>query len=65
MRALGPLYEILALGEARFRPKLINDSRMTITSKLLSPAVYHLPDMVLEFVAYLLDPQPRKESIIE
>lgn len=39
--------------------------RVAITSKLLSPAVYHLPDMVLEFVAYLLDPQPRKESIIE
>lgn len=66
MRTLGPLYEILALGEARFRSKLISVSRMTVTSKVLSPVMYHLPDMVLEFVVYLLlDPQPGKVSIIE
>lgn len=43
-------------GRARFRPKLISASRMTIMSKLLSPDMYHLPDRMLEFVAYLLDP---------
>lgn len=35
-------------------------------SKLLSPVRYYMPDMMLEFVAsLLLDPQPRKVSIIE
>lgn len=39
---------------------------MTIMAKLLSPIRYHMPDMMLEFVvSLLLDPQPRKVSIIE
>lgn len=46
MRVLGPLYEILALGEARFRSKLISASRMTVTSKVVSPVMYHLPEFV-------------------
>lgn len=66
MRPLGPLYKILAAGEAGLRPKLISASRMTIIPKLLSLAVYHLPEMMLELVVYLLlDSQSRKMSITE